>query len=470
MLQFLKFTILCGLASSCLGARKFPDTFMIGAGTAAFQIEGGWDADGKGPSIWDVYLHESGGANGDIAADSYHKWEEDVEHIKAVGLNFYRFSISWPRILPNGTINHVNQAGVDYYMNLIKALKELGIEPVVTLYHWDMPQSISLLGGFLNVQFVGYFEDYVRLCYELYGQYVKYWLTFNEPYQSCHDGYGYQSAAPGLYSPGDGIYQCSYVLLKAHARAYKVYDEEFRSKYNGQVAMVINGEWREPATNGTLDLEAQERALQFSIGWFANPLFVGNWPQVMIDRIGNRSQQEGLRRSRLPEFTQEEIDYIKGTHDFYAFNTYGTQIVKYQEDLPIGDSEYLFDRSVDTGSEILPDALGMRKLINFINDRYQPKAIMNTENGVTTEDILDDQKRINFLKDHINSVLDAILIDNIKVIGYSVWSIIDNFEWGSYDVKYGLIRVDFDSPNRTRTWKSSARWYQNLTYTRILEE
>ncbi|XP_050305759.1 myrosinase 1-like [Anthonomus grandis grandis] len=458
------------LASYLTNARQFPNDFMFGAGTAAYQIEGGWNEDGRGPCIWDIFVEQRNLSDAKVACDSYHKWQEDVENAKNLGLDTYRFSISWSRILPNGTLNIINQKGIDYYLNLIKALKVAGIEPIITLYHWDLPQYLHLQGGFLNPQLVDYFEDFARLCYQQFGQYVQYWLTINELFQVCYVGYAAGSSAPGLYLEGDGVYQCSYVLLLMHARAYRVYDEEFRNKYNGQVGIVINSEWREPASDSTEDLEAQEQALQFSIGWWANPIFLGNWPQIMIDRIANRSKLEGFTRSRLPEFTEEEINYINGTHDFFAFNTYGTQIVSYQEEDPISYPSYIFDRGVNTSDDILHYALGIRREINFINDRYKPKAILITENGVSQDDqSLEDTERIDFLNSFLNNILDAILLDNVNVISYNVWSLMDNYEWGNYDSNMGIIQVDFSSPNRTRTWKKSASWYQNLATTKTLD-
>lgn len=468
MLGQLKIVFVLCLYIESLEAKKFPDDFLFGAATAAYQIEGAWNEDGKGPSMWDTWLHDANRANGDVACDSYHKWKEDIDNAKQLGLNFYRFSISWPRILPNGTLWNINQKGIDYYLNLIKGLKADGIEPLVTLYHWDMPQHINELGGFLNPQFVDYFEDFVRLCYKVYGPYVKYWITINEPLSICKGGYGSNEVAPGLNLNADGAYQCSYTLLKAHARAYRIYQNEFRSTYNGLVSIVLNTNWFEPETDSAEDLDARERALQFSFGWFANPVFLGDWPQVMIDRIANRSKLEGLPRSRLPEFTKEEIDYINGTFDFLAFNTYKVWTVKNVE-VPISYPDNQFDAGlVQNTLYYYPE--GFRKLLNYINGRYRPESIFITENGNLTGDYLDDQDRITYLHDYMSNMLDAILEDRINIRGYTVWTLMDNFEWGTYDSRFGLIRVDFNDPNRTRTWKQSAKWYQNVIATKSLDD
>ncbi|CAG9765663.1 unnamed protein product [Ceutorhynchus assimilis] len=465
-----KVILIFSLLEWVLAARKIPDNLLFGAATAAYQIEGAWNEDGKGESMWDRFEHDRGGENGDITCDSYHKWQEDVANAKQLGLNFYRFSIAWTRILPNGTLNSINQKGIDYYLNLIKALKDAGIEPMVTIYHWDMPQHLNELGGFLNPQFADYFGDFARLVYQLYGSYVKYWITINEPLSICLGGYGSGQTAPGLKLDGDGNYQCAYVLLKAHAKAYRIYDEEFKSKYNGEVGISLNTNWFEPAKEDSKeDSLACERILQFMFGWFANPISNGNWPQVMIDRIANRSALEGLARSRLPEFTQEEIEYIKGTYDFIGFNTY--KVYKAENiDYPIGNPSYNYDSGVSYDTDVFyfyPE--GFRKLINFINHNYNPSSIIVTENGLQTGDSLEDQDRIEYLTGYIDNLLDAIELDGINVVGYTVWSIMDNFEWGTYANRFGLIRTDFEDANRTRTWKASAKWYQNLIATRELK-
>ncbi|KAL1512859.1 hypothetical protein ABEB36_002372 [Hypothenemus hampei] len=449
-------------------ARNIPKDLWFGLATAAFQSEGAWNESGKGESIWDRFIHNANlRVNGDTTCDSYHKWQEDIENLKKLNVNHYRFSISWPRILPDGTLKSINQEGIDHYHKLIQGLIEAGIEPLVTIYHWDMPMHIYELGGFLNPQFADYFGDYARLLYQEYGPYVRYWLTINEPYSICNRAYGAGQLVPWLNLIGDGIYQCSYVLLKAHARAYRIYDEEFKSKYNGKVGLVISADWYEPASNTTVDSDARERILQFQLGWFANPVFKGNWPQIMIDRIANRSAQEGFARSRLPQFTQEEIDYINGTHDYFALNTYDNYIAKNDEQ-NITNPSYWFDVGASwVNNTYYPE--GFRKLLNFINDRYQPESIMITENGLITGDYLEDDDRIAFLRGYINSLLDAIEEDKINIVGYTLWSLMDDFEWGSYNFRFGLIRVNFTDPNRARTWKNSGYWYKNILETRILD-
>lgn len=208
-----------------------------------------------------AYKHD----NGDVACDSYHKYMEDVEMLKYLEVNHYRFSLSWSRILPTGLVNKINQPGVNYYKNLIAALKHEGIEPFVTLYHWDLPQPLLDLGGWPSPLLVDYFADYARLAFELFGDDVKYWMTFNEPHQTCQSGYGYGINPPGYISNGVGNYLCAHTILKAHAKAYHIYDEEFRAKQNGRVSIVVDAYWYEPASDSDQDKEAAERALQFQV-------------------------------------------------------------------------------------------------------------------------------------------------------------------------------------------------------------
>lgn len=212
----------------------------MGVATAAYQIEGAYLEDGKSKNIWDILTHDRSeliddGSNGDVACDSYHKVEEDVALIKDLGVDFYRFSISWARVLPKGYSYYVNQAGINYYNKLINALLKEGITPMVTLYHWDLPQVLQDAGGWPNELLADYFADYARVIFENFGDRVKWWLTFNEPFNTCHQGYGNVLKAPALNITGYADYLCTHTVLKAHAKVYHMYDKEFRSKQNGKI-------------------------------------------------------------------------------------------------------------------------------------------------------------------------------------------------------------------------------------------
>ncbi|XP_018573214.1 myrosinase 1 [Anoplophora glabripennis] len=463
--------------------KAFPDDFLFGTATASYQVEGAWNEDGKGENIWDRLTHTrssliSDGSTGDVACDSYHKYKEDVALVKELGSQHYRFSLSWSRILPNGTADVVNLAGVTYYRNLIKELKDNNIEPLVTLYHWDLPQVFQDQGGWPDEFIVDKFADYARVCFELFGSDVKYWLTFNEPKQTCLGGYADGSKAPALQNPGVAEYKCTHNVLKSHAKAWHIYDQEFRATQNGKVSITIDTSWYEPDSNSAQDEEATERKRMFEFGWYIHPIFIGDYPEVMKTRIAARSTAEGLSESRLPTFTSEEVAYIRGTHDFLGLNTYSTSMVKAIDDLPIGQTSFYNDVSVneyqrsdwETAAsgwlKIVP--WGMRKLLNWISKTFNDPPILITENGVSDYGDVDDTVRVNYYRDYLSNVRSA-MEDGANVIGYTAWSLMDNFEWyAGYTEKFGLYKVDFNSPNRTRTPKTSAAYYKKVIQTRCL--
>nr|AEE62108.1 unknown [Dendroctonus ponderosae] len=472
-----------------LSNRYFPDNFKFGAATASYQIEGAWNEDGKGEQLWDWYTHTypdkiRNENNGDIACDSYHKWREDIELLKELGVNHYRLSLSWSRILPNGTVYNINQNGVNYYTKILETLRANNIEPLVTLYHWDLPVVFHEMGGWLNPKIADYFADFARLSFQLFGRYVKTWITINEPQTTCVQGYGTGGKAPGYVHSGDGVYQCAYTNILAHAKAYHIYDEEFRATQNGRVSIVLDSAWAEPGSSELEDEEAARTAMAFSMGLYANPIYNGNWPQVVIDRVGNRSLNEGLPRSRLPQLTPEEIEYIKDTSDFFCLNTYGTYYAQYQNGVneSIGDPNYYSDIGIHTYSDPEWEAVtdwvslvpwGFRSLLNFVWTEYDGvEEIVVTENGwADVETILEDTQRINYVSQYLSALLDAYYEDGVNVTGYTVWSLLDNFEWtNGYTQKLGIVHVDFDDEERMRTPKSSYSWYKRVLANRCLVE
>ncbi|KAJ8973207.1 hypothetical protein NQ317_018956 [Molorchus minor] len=477
--------------ANTLNTRAFPDDFMFGVATAAYQVEGGWNADGKGENIWDYITHKdptfiSTGENADVACDTYNKWKEDVELLKDLGVNHYRFSISWPRVLPTGyanmlLINKINEPGIAYYKNLITALKENNIEPVVTLYHWDLPQHLQELGGWPNPKIADYFADYARLAFREFGEDVKYWTTFNEPKQICQFGYGTGLFAPGISTSGVGDYLCVRTVLLAHAKAYHIYDEEFREKQNGLMSIVLDTSWAEPVSNRTEDVEAADRRLQFAFGIFGNPIYNGNWPQVVIDRVGFRSENENFTESRLPEFTDEEIEYVKDTYDFVGLNSYTTELVRDVSEEVFGEPTFdkdlrvqsLTDPSWNTtsyGWAIVP--WGQRKLLKWVKDTYNNPKILVTENGCSDDGTtLEDEIRISYYTEYLSAVLDAIYEDEVDVIGYTGWSFMDNFEWISgYSQHFGMYHVNFTDDDRPRTPKKSVDFYKKIIASHCLSD
>nr|CAD7392546.1 unnamed protein product [Timema cristinae] len=382
------------------------------------------------------------GQNGDVATDAYHKYTEDIKALLELGVDFYRFSISWSRILPNGNISVINQPGIDYYNNIINALLANNIQPVVTIYHWDLPQPLQDLGGWPNSVMVDFFEDYARILFKNFGDRVKWWITFNEPYETT-TGYSASTGvdAPAIDLSGIGDYLAAHTILKAHATAYHVYDTEFRAEQNGKIGITLNNDWQEPKTDSNDDKLAAELAMQFHLGWFAHPIYIGDYPEIMKERIANNSRAEGRNSSRLPVFSDYWINYIKGTYDFYGMNHYSTNLVSLDPSASnVANPPSLWhDQGVNkefdsswTGSaaswlKIVP--WGIRKQLNWIKDQYGNPPLLITENGYADYGDLSDTNRIIYYASYLDQVLSAIHTDSCNVIGYTAWSLTDNYEW-----------------------------------------
>ncbi|XP_022104358.1 cytosolic beta-glucosidase-like isoform X2 [Acanthaster planci] len=457
----------------------FPEDFLWGAATSSYQIEGAWDADGKGPSIWDTFSHEGGrvyqNQTGDEASSSYHKLERDIEMLKELGVKAYRFSLSWPRILPNGTAKSFNKAGVDYYNRLLDALTEGGIQAMVTLYHWDLPQDLQDIGGWENEMMVGYFGDYADICFREFGDRVKLWVTFNEQIIFTTQGYEIGNHAPGLKHSGYGAYRAGHTTIKAHAQAWHIYDQRYRSKQQGKVSAVFLSNWFEPKTDSVGDKLAAKRATEINFGWFAHPILVdGDYPAHMKEYVANVSRLQGLTTSRLPEFTESEKKMIAGTYDFLGLNHYTTSYVSHRAtadprvasftldyDLELSEDE-AWPKAASSWLSIVP--WGLRRLLVWIKDRYGDMPIYITENGMSQSEMnTNDELRVKYFQSYINEMLKAHLIDGVNVKGYFAWSLMDNFEWAEgYREKFGLYQVDFDDPKRPRTPRASARAYGEI--------
>ncbi len=457
-------------------SRNFPPHFVWGTATSAYQIEGGHNADGKGPSIWDAFCEIPGrvakGESGKVACDHYHRMREDVELMASLGMKAYRFSISWPRLMPTGRMENggVNEEGVQFYSDLIDALLEHGIEPWVTLYHWDLPLALQMEhDGWLNPQIADDFENYARLCFERFGDRVSNWITLNEPWVVAILGYGQGMFAPGRRSDSEP-YLAAHQLLRAHAKSVHCYRSEFAHQ-QGQIGISNNCDWREPLTDSAEDREAAERALLFYVGWFADPIFKsGDYPEVMRERVGER----------LPRFTEEESKALLGSADFFGLNHYTTM---FAAEARTGDGEKAVygnggiseDQEVDLSVDpswaltefkwaVVP--WGCRKLLGWLSARYQSPEIVITENGCAMRDEVgsdgnvDDQDRLQFYRGYLEACHQAIE-DGANLGGYFAWSLMDNFEWASgYQLRFGLVHVDRET--LARTPKSSARWYSQV--------
>ncbi|XP_034532890.1 cytosolic beta-glucosidase isoform X2 [Notolabrus celidotus] len=402
-------------------ANMFPRDFAWGAGTAAYQVEGGWQADGKGPSIWDTFCHEKGRVfgdqSGDVACNSYELWERDLECIQQLGLTHYRFSLSWSRLLPDGTTRHVNQKGVQYYNKVINDLVGCNVSPMVTLYHFDLPQALQDQGGWKSPCIASLFESYAKFCFQTFGDRVKLWITINEPYVCAKLGHEDGIHAPGLKEPGVTAYLVGHNMLRAHAMAWHGYNSYFRTAQRGLVSLAINSDWIEPLnTHCEEDIAATERYLAFTLGWFAWPLFVtGDYPEIMRSAIDAESKKLGYNgSSRLPSFSKDEPT-ILGTADFFALNYYTSRKIKQGE----GCGNILCMKSDRDAGEVLdaswpicgvswlavvPD--GLRKLLKYIKDTFKNPAVYITENGFSQVGPLqiEDDQRSKFYKDTIMEI------------------------------------------------------------------
>ncbi|CAH1392278.1 unnamed protein product [Nezara viridula] len=458
----------------------FPDGFMFGCATAAYQIEGAWNEDGKGENIWDRAIHTipnyiDSNSTADVACDSYHKYKEDIKLLKDTGFNTYRISLSWSRILPRGTTDVINVAGVAYYQNVLKELAKNGIEPLVTLYHWDLPQPLQDIGGWMNETIVDHFQNYARVVFETLGSQVKWWITINEPSQVV-SGYSSTTFPPNAGLHGVGDYIATHNILKSHAKVYRMYDKEFRPTQKGKISFSFDGPFVKPKTDSEEDARAAEQAMQFRFGWFAHAVYssTGDYPPVMREVIDRNSLQEGRTKSRLPSFTPEEIEEIKGTYDFLGYNHYSTALATFgatgKSPSIDRDSNILFSVDPNWPSsscdwlKVNPE--GLRGVVNWIRKEYGDRIpIIITEGGYCDDGRIDDYERIAYYDGYLKELLKAIREDGANVLGYMAWSIIDNFEWGSgYSKRFGIHQIDFNDPQRPRRKKKSAEYWQQFLH------
>lgn len=494
-----------GLCSSCIclvslyllivAAGTSPDlgrsSFKFVLGSSAYQDEGAALEGGKGPSIWDTFSHIQGkiedGKNGDVAVDQYHRYKEDVRHLKYMGMDLYRFSISWSRIFPQGSPRHggVNEEGITYYNNLINELLKNGMEPFVTLYHWDMPQALEdEYGGFRSQRVVEDFGTFAEECFRAFGDRVKYWTTINEPLTFTLYGYDLGLHAPGRCSPGFGNctagnsatepYIVTHNMLLAHSAAVKLYRTKYQGKQKGSIGISLVVNWMVPYSNSLLDQEATQRAIDFRIGWFLDPLTSGEYPDSMRSLVG----------ARLPRFSSEEAKDLKGSFDFLGYNYYSTDFtVNNPTPQNSLNTDYVLDARANISDQVKGVYIGssegvsafrsypagLREVINYTKHRYSNPPIYITEtgyadfdNGTTPlEEALQDSGRVEYHSKHLSSLLEAIR-EGADVRGYVVWSLLDDFEWSfGYDYRFGLYYVDYND-NLKRYPRESANWFRNV--------
>jgi len=441
---------------------RFPDRFLFGAATSAFQIEGSPLADGAAPSNWYEFGHAGrmrDGETGDVACDHYRRYREDVALMRDLGLDAYRFSLAWSRILPAG-VGAVNAGGLDFYRRLVDLLLENGIQPCITLHHWDMPAALAHRGGWLNPESASWFAEYARVVFRALGDRVPLWATINEPWVIAHNGY-----VLGIHPPGrpdvSSAPLVAHHLLRAHDTAVQVYRAEARAG-RGQIGLVVNLEPKYPASDSPADLAATARADAYMNRQYLDPIFRGCYPEEMPAIFG----------SAWPRFPEADFPLIQEPIDFLGVNYYSRGVTRNDDAaLPVRASTVVQPGSMYTemGWEVWPEAL--TRILRWIKERYGDIPLYITENGAAFADPpspiagrVDDPLRIHYLRTHLRAVHDAIAA-GVDLRGYFAWSLLDNVEWAEGTSKrFGIVHVDF--ANQLRTPKTSARFYREVIQTR----
>jgi beta-glucosidase len=451
-------------------ALKFKRDFLWGAATAAYQIEGSVSADGRSESIWDRFCETPGkivdGSSGTRACDHYRLWQQDVELMKWLGLGAYRFSLAWPRILPGGR-GSVNDRGLDFYDRLVDALLAAGVEPFVTIYHWDLPQVLEDAGGWPNRSTVGAFVEYAEVVTRRLGDRVKSWITHNEPWCASVLGYARGLQAPGRKSPRDALAAAHHLLL-SHGEAVRVVRGNVTK---GRVGIALNLVPSEPASPSPLDADAARACDGEANRWFLDPLYGRGYP---MDAVADRVRDGSLETEALPFVVPGDLSVIAQRTDFLGINYYMRSIAR----SPLVPDEKNQPRSVmptgevtAMGWEVFPD--GLERILRQVHERYSPPSIYVTENGAAYADsrargarIVADEARRRYIDRHLRAAHRAIAA-GVPLDGYFLWSLMDNFEWAEgYSKRFGLFWVDYETQERVP--KQSAHWYRRVVASRSL--
>jgi len=442
---------------------QFPADFQWGTATAAYQIEGAVHEDGRGQSIWDAFAHTPGkvinGDTGDIACDHYHRWKEDIHLIKELGCKFYRFSIAWPRILPEGR-GKVNQAGIDFYNRLIDELLKNDICPLITLYHWDLPAALP--NAWLDRGVADAFSELTAVAAKSYGDRVKDWVTINEPWCASFLSYKLGIHAPGIKDTSKAIVAAHHLLL-AHGKAISVLRSECPQ---ARVGIVLNLSPFYSVTQSPADVQAARYGDGELARWFLDPLYSRGYPMD----VRKDFQKAGILKTIEPDFIfPGDMECIASPADFLGINYYSRNVVKATTAHP--DNPTIFEFSgdknaarTDIGWEVYPH--GLYEVLERVHRDYAPAEILITENGASYGDEpgkdgqVHDQKRIDYLHHHLEQVALAIQA-GIPVKGYYLWSLMDNFEWSyGYSQRFGIVHVNYQT--QKRTIKDSGKWYSEV--------
>jgi beta-glucosidase len=434
---------------------RFPKDFLWGVAASAYQIEGAWNEDGRGESIWDRFAHTPhhilGGANADTALDHYHRMPEDVGLMKRLGIQQYSFTLSWSRVVPDGA-GSPNAMGLDFYDRLVDELLKAGIRPKATLFHWDLPQALQDKGGWPNRETADRFAEYARVAFDRLADRVDLWCTHNEPWVAAFLGYAMGVHAPGICDYSQG-YQAAHHLLLAHARALQVFRQ---GGYKGEIGLILNLNGLVPMTDSDADLAATQRVHDETHALFLDPVFKGTYPQRLFDFIGTHQ----------PRIHPGDLELIHQPMDFLGLNYYNTDRVAFDVFGGLNKARLTPYSAPGWGLTemnwgIDPD--GLRGELMHLKNNYGNPKVYVTENGCAMPDVPDangqvqDWNRIRFLAAHLQALHQAIQ-EGANVHGYAVWSILDNFEWErGYGPRFGLVRVNYETLERIP--KQSAHWY-----------
>ncbi|KAG8646344.1 beta-glucosidase 12 [Manihot esculenta] len=469
----------------------FPDDFIFGTATSAYQIEGEANKSGRGPSVWDTFTHKTperilDRSNGDVAVDFYHRYKEDILNVKKMGFKAFRMSISWSRVIPSGRRSKgVNHKGIKFYNDVINEIIANGLEPFITIFHWDTPQVLEdEYGGFLSSNIIKDYRNYADLLFKQFGDRVKYWMTFNEPW--ALSGFAYDE---GIFAPGrcsswvnrqcragnssTEPYIIAHHLLLSHAAAVRVYRKHYKPIQGGQIGITLFTFWFEPLSNRTIDIEASKTALDFMFGLWMDPLTHGQYPKRVQNLVGDK----------LLNFTHKDVQLLIKSYDFIGLQYYTSYYakpklmihdpnhVRYKTDSHVNVTPYDYNdkligpQAYSPWFYIFPK--GIRYLLNYTKDTYDNPVIYITENGIDSKnnetqpinEATKDSFRIDYYKKHMWNALGSLRDYHVNVKGYFAWSYLDNFEWNiGYTSRFGLYYVDYKDKLK-RYPKDSAFWF-----------
>jgi beta-glucosidase/6-phospho-beta-glucosidase/beta-galactosidase len=450
-------------------ARCFPADFMFGSATAAYQVEGAWNEGGRTPSVWDEFCREREDvACANVADDFYHRYRSDLALMQSSGLSSFRFSVSWSRLMNYDAETKrmkANPEGVAFYHALLDEIRARGMEPVLTLYHWDLPVELHhelSPPGWLNEQIVDHFVAYASLAFAEFGAKVKFWTTFNEPLTFTVAGYGTGASAPGLTNSTTNVYTSAHYVLLSHATAVRKFRElktEGEIRQDARIGIVTNCDFAYPLDpTSERDIATAERKMQYDLGWYIHPIVTGDYPEIMKQRGGDR----------LPKFTPEQSALLKGSYDLLMLNHYSSKLVTdcdsptsntpcdklsmgWEQDKGVDDSRLPAGaRPASRNSEGKLNCAwfcgyppGYYDTIKWLHSQDPSADILLTENGWCGNDQVDNPDQLWYFQEYLQRVYRAVVEDHIPIIGYTAWSFLDNYEWGSFEPRFGLYYVNF---------------------------